>query len=217
MEDDPRLSRLYNGFYLQGGPINHHLYFLTPSLTPDESRLVFASYRTGRCEFFTRGFPEGETVQLTNEEDVHGYSGLITRDGRSLLYTASGAVRAVDLASREVRTLGEFPGGQLGECSLSADGRWIVTAIKRAGRSGLAVTAAERPLKIDRSRSYVEVDVKSTLKNFTAHLDTYEVRVSVDDAGKIKGAVLQFKFSDLRTGDDKRNALFEIGEPVVVE
>jgi polyisoprenoid-binding protein YceI len=69
----------------------------------------------------------------------------------------------------------------------------------------LAVTAAERPLKIDRSRSYVEVDVKSTLKNFTAHLDAYDVRVNVDDAGKIKSAVLQFKFTDLRTGDDKRN------------
>lgn len=70
----------------------------------------------------------------------------------------------------------------------------------------LAVFAAERPLKIDRSRSYIEVDVKTTLKNFTAHLDAYDLKVNVDDTGKIKNAVLQFKFSDLRTGDDKRNA-----------
>src|SRR5947209_15151815 len=125
------------------GPINHHLYFLTSSLTPDERFLVFASYRSGRCEFCVRGFPDGDTVQLTDEEGVHGYSGLITQDGRSLLYTAGGAVRSVDLATRETRTLGDFPGGQLGECSLSADGRWIVTAIKRAGRSGLAVTVAD--------------------------------------------------------------------------
>src|SRR5207244_4044547 len=121
------------------GPINHHLYFLTSSLTPDEQSLVFASYRTGRCEFFRRGFPEGETVQLTDEEEVHGYSGLITPDGRSLLYTAGGSVRRVDLATHERRTLAVFPGGQLGERSLSADGRWIVTAIKRGGRRGLAV------------------------------------------------------------------------------
>src|SRR5207248_2358790 len=111
--------------------------------TPDERFLVFASYRTGRCEFFLRGFPAGDTVQLTEEEEVHGYSGTITPDGRSLLYTAGGTVRSLDLATRERRTLADYPGGQLGECSLSADGRWIVTAIKRGGRSGLAVTAAD--------------------------------------------------------------------------
>jgi oligogalacturonide lyase len=136
--------------------INHHLYFLTPSLTPDEGRLVFASYRTGRCEYFRRGFPNGETVQVTDEEGVHGYSGLITTDGARLLYTAGGAVRAVDLDTLAAETLAVYPGGQLGECSLSADGRWVVTAIKQAGRSGLAVTATdgsggEVVLEIDRT------------------------------------------------------------------
>jgi hypothetical protein len=138
------------------GAINHHLYFLTSSLTPDEQGLVFASYRTGRCEFFHRGFPSGDTVQLTDEAGVHGYSGLITPDGRRLLYTAEGAVRVVDLESRRSETLASYDGGQLGECSLSADARWIVTAIKRGGRSGLAVTAmdgsgGEVILEIDRT------------------------------------------------------------------
>ena len=136
--------------------INHHLYFLTPSLTPDESTLVFASYRTGRCEYFKRPFPEGDTVQITDEEDIHGYSGLITPETASLLYTAGGAVRSVDLETLESRTLAHYEGGQLGECSLSADRRWIVTAIKRGGRSGLAVTAtdgasAEVVLEIERT------------------------------------------------------------------
>lgn len=136
--------------------INHHLYFLTPSLTPDESALVFASYRTGRCEYFQRPFPEGDTLQLTEEEGVHGYSGIIGPDGRSLFYTAGGAVRVVDLESRERRTLAAYQGGQLGECSLSADQRWLVTAIKRGGRSGLAVTATDGSsarvvLEIDRT------------------------------------------------------------------
>ncbi|HVU17973.1 MAG TPA: YceI family protein [Candidatus Didemnitutus sp.] len=70
----------------------------------------------------------------------------------------------------------------------------------------LALCAAERPLKIDPARSYVEVDVKSTLKNFTAHLDAYVMSATVDDTGKIKNAVLQFRFADLKTGDDGRNA-----------
>ena len=65
--------------------------------------------------------------------------------------------------------------------------------------------AAERPLKIDRSRSFVDVDVDAT-KNFTAHLDAYEAQVTVDDAGKIKTAVFTFKFTDLKSGNTGRDA-----------
>lgn len=65
--------------------------------------------------------------------------------------------------------------------------------------------AAERPLKIDRSRSFVDVDVDAT-KNFTAHLDAYQAQVTVDDAGKIKTAVFTFKFADLKTGNTDRDA-----------
>lgn len=70
----------------------------------------------------------------------------------------------------------------------------------------VAALAAGATLKLDRERSYVEVDVKTTLKNFTAHLDAYDLSMSTDDTGKIKNAVLQFKFADLHTGDDERNA-----------
>ena len=80
--------------------------------------------------------------------------------------------------------------------------RWLLAAaLLPAG-----ALAAERPLKIDPTRSYVEVDVTTTLKNFTAHLDTYAVRMTADDSGKIKTAVLEFRFADLKTGDDGRNA-----------
>jgi len=64
--------------------------------------------------------------------------------------------------------------------------------------------AAERSLKIDRSRSFVDVDVDAT-KNFTAHLDAYDTRVGVDDLGKIKNAVFTFKFADLKTGNESRD------------
>lgn len=69
----------------------------------------------------------------------------------------------------------------------------------------LSVLAAERPLKIDRSRSFIDVDVDAT-KNFTAHLDRYEAKLTIDDAGKVKGGVFTFKFSDLKTGDARRDA-----------
>ena len=69
----------------------------------------------------------------------------------------------------------------------------------------LALAAAERPMKVDRSRSFVEADVNAT-KNFTAHLDRYDAKLTVDDAGKIKSAVFTFKFADLKSGNDSRDA-----------
>lgn len=69
----------------------------------------------------------------------------------------------------------------------------------------LAAFAAERTLKIDKSRTFVDVDVKATL-DFTGHLDAYEAKVNVDDAGKIRSAIFSFKFTDLKTGKPDRDA-----------
>jgi len=69
----------------------------------------------------------------------------------------------------------------------------------------LAAGATDRSLKIDRSGTFVDVDVDATI-NFTAHLDAYDARVLVDDAGKIKSAVFAFKFADLRSGKPDRDA-----------
>lgn len=68
----------------------------------------------------------------------------------------------------------------------------------------LLAPAAERALKVDRTRSFVDVDVDAT-KNFTAHLDAYEARIGVDDNGKIKNAVFSFKFADLKSGNTSRD------------
>ena len=69
----------------------------------------------------------------------------------------------------------------------------------------LALSAAERNLKVDPARSYVDVDVQSTIDNFTAHLDAYALRATVDDKGRIKTATLTFKFDDLKTGKPERD------------
>jgi polyisoprenoid-binding protein YceI len=70
----------------------------------------------------------------------------------------------------------------------------------------LALAAADRPVKVDRARSYVDVDVKATVDSFTAHLDNYDLRATVDDKDRFKTAVLTFKFADLKTGNPERNA-----------
>jgi len=69
----------------------------------------------------------------------------------------------------------------------------------------LAALAAERPLKVDKTRTFIDVDVKATL-NFTGRLDAFDAKVNVDDAGKIKSAVFAFKFADLKTGNADREA-----------
>jgi polyisoprenoid-binding protein YceI len=70
----------------------------------------------------------------------------------------------------------------------------------------LVLSAAERPLKVDRSRSYVDVDVKATVNSFTARLEAYDLRATVDEKDRPKVAVLTFRFADLKTGKADRDA-----------
>ncbi|MDE0637694.1 MAG: oligogalacturonate lyase family protein [Candidatus Poribacteria bacterium] len=123
--------------------INHNLYFLTPSFTPDQSHLIFTSYRSGKANFFKLEFPNGDIVQLTNGEEVHGYSGVIAKDGKELFYTEGDSIKAIHLDTLAERVLAEFPGGSLGECSVSADEQFIVTAMKRDNKSHITVTATD--------------------------------------------------------------------------
>ena len=123
--------------------INHNLYFLTPSFTPDQGYLIFTSYRSGKPNFFKLEFPNGDIVQLTDADDIHGYSGVISKDGTELFYTQADAIKAIHLDTFEERVLAEFPGGGLGECSVSADEQFIVTAMKRDDKSHITVTATD--------------------------------------------------------------------------
>jgi len=70
----------------------------------------------------------------------------------------------------------------------------------------LALTAADHVLKADPTKSYVDVDVKVTIGDFTAHLDRYDLQATIDAKNKIKTGVLAFKFADLKTGKPDRDA-----------
>lgn len=69
----------------------------------------------------------------------------------------------------------------------------------------LALSAADRSLKVDRARSYVDVDVKATVDSFTARLEAYELQAVADDRNRIKSATLTFRFADLKTGKAERD------------
>lgn len=67
--------------------------------------------------------------------------------------------------------------------------------------------AAEQPLKIDREKSFVDVDVKATVDSFTGRLEKYQAAITADDATKkIKTAKFDFRFADLKTGKPDRDA-----------
>lgn len=69
----------------------------------------------------------------------------------------------------------------------------------------LALCAADRLIKVDSARSYVDVDVKATLGSFTGRLDRYQLTMTADEKGRIKTAVLEFKFANLLTGKPERD------------
>lgn len=69
----------------------------------------------------------------------------------------------------------------------------------------LPLAAAAGTLKIDRSRSFVDVDVKATVDSFTGRLENYDVAVGTDDAGKIRSVVFTFRFADLKSGKPDRD------------
>lgn len=123
--------------------INHNLYFLTSSFTSDQKHLIFTSYRSGNANFYKLKFPNGDMVQMTDGEEVHGYSGVISKDGKQLYYTEGDTIKAIHLNTFKESVLMEFPGGSLGECSVSADEKFIVTAMKREGKSHITVTATD--------------------------------------------------------------------------
>jgi polyisoprenoid-binding protein YceI len=61
-------------------------------------------------------------------------------------------------------------------------------------------------LKVDKSRSRIQVDAKATGHEFTGTLEDYTVKVSGDGASlKPSSFELEWKFADLKTGDEKRD------------
>lgn len=120
--------------------INHNLYFLTSSFTPDERSAIVASNRSGNVNYYGVAISDGRILQLTDESGIQGYSGVLSPDGKELLYTAGSLVCGVSLNTLERRTLADYLDGQLGELSVSADGTALVAAMKRGSLSYITVT-----------------------------------------------------------------------------
>ena len=70
-----------------------------------------------------------------------------------------------------------------------------------------ALRAAETSLTVDLAHSRIEYAVTATVDSFTGKLDAYSLDLAVDPAavGGIHHATLRFHFSDLHSGNDKRD------------
>ena len=126
--------------------INHPPYFLSSALTPDERHLLFTSYRTGVPQLYEIALLDGPIRQLTAVSGLHPYSAVLTAAGGEVLYTrrdqeGGGVIEALRRDDLTRRVVCRLPGAQFGECSVSADEEWVVTAMKRGERNGIAVAA----------------------------------------------------------------------------
>jgi hypothetical protein len=116
--------------------INHPSYFLHSSFTPDQSALLFTSYRTGQAQLFETRFPGGEIRQLTDGEPIHPFSPAIAPSGESVFFVRGGSVWELNRATLTERLVAAFD-GQLGECSLSPDGSWFTAACRLRHQWGI--------------------------------------------------------------------------------
>jgi oligogalacturonide lyase len=125
--------------------INHATYFLQSSFTPDGQTLVFISYRAGEAAqlFEIYPFPSGEIRQLTDGVPIHPFSAAIHPDGSRIFFVRQGGIWSLDRTSLEETCVVDFPGAQLGECSLGEGARWLTAAVKRGGESGIAAGRAD--------------------------------------------------------------------------
>lgn len=119
--------------------VNHPPYFLTSAFTPDGKSIIFTSYRTGSAQLFEVDFPGGEIRQLTDAANFHPYSAILSPDGGKVFFTNGPKIESVNRDDLRTAVLFDLPEAQLGECSISPDGNWLVTAFKKGTQSGVAV------------------------------------------------------------------------------
>lgn len=131
--------------------INHPLYYLVNSFTPDSRGLVFASNRAGRYDLYLADVADGALRRLTDLPGVAPFSGNVV--GSDVYFTTSaGQVHRLDLFEGSDRVVAERAGCGLGEVTINATGELGCTLVTRGGRAGLLV------FRTDGSASHVILD-----------------------------------------------------------
>ncbi|MAE66201.1 MAG: hypothetical protein CMJ18_18175, partial [Phycisphaeraceae bacterium] len=116
--------------------INHSLFFLNPSFRPGtrapDHQVAFVTHRAGQPQLCLFDFADATARCITEADGLQAFSPVFSRDGGTLYYTTSaGEVRRVGVDSGRAEVIARADGASLGECGLSHDGAFIVTAAKR--------------------------------------------------------------------------------------
>ena len=121
--------------------INHPTYFLQSSFLPDGSGMIFTSYRTGSAQLFEASLRTGELKQLTDGPAIHPFSPAIS--GEYIYFVRGGSIWRLQRSTLVEEQIVAFENGQLGECSLGANGEWLTAAIKLGAQSGIVTGRAD--------------------------------------------------------------------------
>jgi hypothetical protein len=107
------------------------------SITPDGRSVLFLSNRHGALNLFAASLEDGEIAQVTDVADLNPESPALSPDGARVFYTAGEEIRTVHLAAGEEEVLAGFPGAELGNATVSADGGWVATRVRREGQNAI--------------------------------------------------------------------------------
>lgn len=112
---------------------NHSLFFLNPSFRPPSpkgsTQVAFVTARGGGPQICLFDLTARSARVLTDVEGLMPFSPAFGPNGNHLYYTTGdGRVGRVDVESGRQETVANTGGGQLGECGISGNGRFIVTA-----------------------------------------------------------------------------------------
>ena len=101
--------------------INHPLYYLANSFSPDSSELVFASNRGERYDLYVVEIASGRIRQLSDVDGVYPFSGNVVGDN-VFFTTDQGRVYGTSLSNGHTDELAARPGCGLGEVTINATG-----------------------------------------------------------------------------------------------
>ncbi len=121
--------------------MNHPLYYLANSFSPDNRSLVFASDRGGKVDLYRVDLQDGVIRRLTDLEGVQPFSGNVV--DHDVYFTAESRIHRLSLEDGSDRVIAEQPGCGLGEVTVSCDRQWAAALVTKGASAGLLIARAD--------------------------------------------------------------------------
>jgi oligogalacturonide lyase len=90
--------------------ISHQMYFYSKMFTNDSKKLIIGNKRTGKYHYYMLDLENGETRQLTEEDEMFSFGAHLTADDRSIILNHGPAMYVMDLKTLKEEKIHETPG-----------------------------------------------------------------------------------------------------------